>query len=121
MPNPNPLVTLLSEEGQVLSPGAGLWVLADPKYSHRWNKTLNWYLNFLLPDSVSKPLLVKTSFYLPNHLTLILPFQKDWLEEVRQIWYDLKKPDLRIFLPFPLKKPPGGKGFENHRVQWVRD
>ena len=47
----------------------------------------------------TSPLLIKSSQYLPNLLTLILKHEPRWLDTTYQMWCSLKKPRLRIFAP----------------------
>lgn len=56
----------------------------------------------LFEFSQSTPTLLATSQLLPNQSTVLLPFKEDldiWLQSTYQIWDDLKKPSLRVFLP----------------------
>ena len=112
---------------QALKNGADLWVISDPEHSS-WYHKINWYLCFQIdktgscplpspssqmrsllekykistidsPLPPSFPVLVDSSFYLPNLWTVKLSYTVKWLNEVYNIWRSLNQPTLRLFVP----------------------
>ena len=108
-----------------LSAGAQLWALPGPLHS-LWNIQTDWYLHFQLktlrqevfeamPAQLSdvkyfldgwlfktQPLLVESSQFLPNLLTLELAYSDEWVQGLYRIWSRLNRPILRAFIPRPL-------------------
>lgn len=53
-------------------------------------------------DEQNRPLLVASHSHLPNQMTLEVPYKseaKGWVEIVHRNWDQLKRPNLRVFLP----------------------
>jgi len=69
------------------------------------------------------PLLIKSSSYLPNLLTLIVNDDHQWLFTVYNVWCSLKKPSLRIFAPQCVSKKMCETiwGKETQNVQFIQD
>lgn len=119
---------LLRSEKQILSKKSCMWALGPKPFSQKWNRVIDWYLHFQisafeLKTSYKKPLLIKSSTYLPAEMVLVLDFHPRWLNSLYSIWYRLKKPALRIFLPSPLKEADLQRVFKDKTIpiQWVRD
>ena len=137
---------------QALRKGAQLWVLSEPKYS-TWNHRIDWYLCFQIRRSRLKkvepsseqaqallkkyhlysfkwrysqycPILIESSQYLPNLWTVELPYHREWINKVYDIWHSLNQPTLRIFAPQLVKKQEvegKWKGSGNIAIQYIFD
>lgn len=115
-----------------LGAGADVWILPDFDQT-TWTRSIDWYLNFQIskakmfhPRSLSKdlksladdiplksyrpeepaPLLVASSEFLPNRAVVKLPLKdaKEWTTKAYDIWQQLQKPSLRLFLPRTLRE-----------------
>ncbi len=105
-----------------------MWALGPKPFSQKWNRVVDWYLHFQISafeskTSSKKPLLIKSSTYLPAEMVLVLGFHSGWLNSLHSIWYRLKKPGLKIFLPSPLDEAGLQQVFKDKTIpiQWVRD
>jgi hypothetical protein len=113
---------------QAFVPGSDLWVLPAGRPTPLLRK-VDWYLNFQiarahqhakteiaphlktilndnsLPDfgspSGDLPLLIPSSRHFPTKMVVEVPMQPaaDWVQQVLQIWTQLDRPPLRVFLP----------------------
>ncbi len=117
---------------QAFKSGADLWVLNDSKYNE-WTARIDWHLRFQIrkqklktlqplslhtqallkkyniPDFQWKPpaplpLLMESSFYLPNLWTIEIAYTDEWLNRIYDIWHSLNRPSLRIFAPQSMTK-----------------
>ncbi|MCK6597307.1 MAG: hypothetical protein L6Q37_03000 [Bdellovibrionaceae bacterium] len=60
-------------------------------------------LKLTSPKSPAKsPIMIASDLSLPNRWTVMLVFNQDvksWCKEIQKLYFDLKKPSMRIFLP----------------------
>jgi len=143
----------LISPSQAFKSGADLWVISDPEHSS-WYHKINWYLLFQIDKTGSYnppppspqmrallekyristvcyhrppsfPILVESSFHLPNLWTVKLNYTVKWLNEVYDIWHSLNQPTLRLFVPKPIERKKiekrWGEPAKNVNIQYVLD
>lgn len=109
-----------------LSTAADLWVVSDIQKS-RWTQEIDYYINFQITraqnrtrqamdpqlqkimtkesvegsiDAVAGPLMiVPHSNNLPAKCILYLNATDDWFEKANDVWNNLKRPSVKLFLP----------------------
>lgn len=110
-----------------LSPGAQLWLIPTLEVSE-WSRRIDWYLGFQIrrsrpyrrfdfgpdirqlmeayeeplpkiPRTDHAPLMVASTSLLPNHQTVVIPSEVDWVATCHRVWKGLDEPAARIFLP----------------------
>jgi hypothetical protein len=91
---------------EALNSGAQLWF--TPALSNSgWTQKIDWYLNLqLLKISQSRPaselpLMIAAEDFLPARQIIVLEENEPlaWIKKAQQIWDQMQKPSVRVFLP----------------------